>query len=207
MGWYEDHVFPHLLDWATRPLTPQRRDLIASASGRVLELGVGTGANLPWYGQQATEVHGIEPGAALLKHARQQADTCPDPSRFHFYQCGAEDMPFPDEHFDTVIACLVMCTIPDPQAAAREIYRVLKPGGQVLVLEHVRHQRPLMASMQSVLQPVWKPLACGCHLNRDTARVLSDAGLDTSGLSHWQHDKLPAFAGLMLSGGASRPAR
>ena len=136
MGWYEDRIFPHLLDWATRPLTPQRRELIASAHGRVLELGVGTGANLPWYSEQASEIHGIEPAGALLELARQQADKCEQPSRFHFHQCGAESLPFPDQHFDCVIACLVMCTIPDADAAAAEIYRILKPGGQLLVLEH-----------------------------------------------------------------------
>lgn len=204
MGWYEDHVFPHLLDWATRPLTPQREELIASAAGRVLELGVGTGANLPWYGDQAEEVHGIEPAAALLDIARQSASECRQPERFHFHQCGAESLPFPDQHFDTVIACLVMCTIPDADGAAREIHRVLKPGGQLLVLEHVRHQKRFPASVQSVLQPVWKPMACGCHLNRDTRRTLARAGLDTSGLECWQHPALPTFAGFMLSGTACR---
>ena len=204
MGWYEDRIFPHLLDWATRPLTPQRRELIASAHGRVLELGVGTGANLPWYSEQASEIHGIEPAGALLELARQQADKCEQPSRFHFHQCGAESLPFPDQHFDCVIACLVMCTIPDADAAAAEIYRILKPGGQLLVLEHVRHQQPVAASLQSVLQPVWKPLACGCHLNRDTAQTLTRAGLDVSGLRHWQHPSLPRLAGFMLSGTATR---
>ena len=205
MGWYEDHVFPHLLDWATRPLSPQRQELIASAGGRVLELGVGTGANLPWYGDQASEIHGIEPAAALVELTRQQAQKLPRSQRFHFHQCGAEAMPFPDDHFDTVIACLVMCTIPDPQAAAKEVHRVLKPGGQILVLEHVRHQKRLWASVQNVLQPAWKPLACGCHLNRNTGKVLAEAGFDTSGLRRWQHPDLPSFAGFMLSGTALRP--
>ena len=204
MGWYEDRVFPHLLDWATRPLTPQRQELIGSAQGRVLELGVGTGANLAWYGEDATEIHGIEPGEPLLDIARQQASQCAHPDRFHFHQCGAEALPFPDKHFDTVIACLVMCTIPDAESAAREIHRVLKPDGKLLVLEHVRHARSVPASLQSLIQPVWKPLACGCHLNRDTGRTLAHAGLDVSGLSYWQHPALPKFAGFMLSGSATR---
>lgn len=205
MGWYENRVFPHLLDWATRPLTPQRRELVGQARGRVLELGVGTGANLAWYGDQATEVHGIEPAESLLHLASQQARRCHHPERFHFHACGAEALPFPDQHFDTVVACLVFCTIPDAAAAAREVRRVLKPGGEVLVLEHVRHHRTGLASVQTALQPVWKPLACGCHLNRDTATLFANAGLDISALRHWQHPKLPRFAGFLLSGAARAP--
>lgn len=203
MGWYEDHVFPHLLDWATRPLHRDRQQLLARASGRVLELGVGTGANLPMYTDAATEIHGIEPCEALLDRARSTALTCSNPARFQFAACGAEDMPYPDDHFDCAIACLVFCTIPDPEAAAREVRRVLRPGGRLLVLEHIRHERPGWARAQGLVQPAWKPLACGCHLNRETGTLLADAGFDTSGLERWQHPKLPTLAGFMLSGDAT----
>ncbi|MDF1820770.1 MAG: class I SAM-dependent methyltransferase [Alcanivoracaceae bacterium] len=202
MGWYEDRVFPHLLDWATRPLNRQRRELLASAHGTVLELGVGTGANFPFYSEQAEAIHGIEPCGALLEHARESAYDSPNPARFDLRQAGAEALPYDDDTFDCVVACLVFCTIPEPDMAAREVRRVLKPGGELLVLEHVQHERPWPERLQRWLEPVWKPLACGCHLHRDTGALFRQAGFDTSGLETWQHPDLPAFAGFLLSGRA-----
>ena len=202
MGWYEDRVFPHLLDWATRPLHHQRRELLASAHGTVLELGVGTGANFPYYSSKATAVHGIEPCEALLEHARESARQSPSPERFQLRVAGAEALPYDDNTFDCVIACLVFCTIPEPEKAAREVLRVLKPGGELLVLEHVQHEKPWPERIQRVLEPVWRPLACGCHLHRDTGALFARAGFNTDDLKTWQHPKLPAFAGFLLSGRA-----
>jgi len=204
-SWYEDRVFPRLLDWATRPLAPDRAALVGSASGRVLELGVGNGANFPYYSDHATEIHGIEPASALLDEARSVADSHSNPDRFHLTQAGAEDLPYPDNHFDSVIACLVFCTIPDAEAAARETLRVLKPGGVLLVLEHVAHEKPVWRRSQKLIEPLWTPMACGCHLSRDTLSLFSESGFDTSNLSRWQHPKLPKLAGFMLSGTAIKP--
>ncbi|MFN3713294.1 MAG: class I SAM-dependent methyltransferase [Alcanivoracaceae bacterium] len=204
-SWYEDRVFPRLLDWATRPLARDRQALIAAASGRVLELGVGSGANFPYYTDAAVEVHGIEPGDALLEEARANAGRCPSPQRFHLRKGGAEALPYPDDSFDTVVACLVFCTIPDADAAARETLRVLRPGGRLLVLEHVAHEDAFWRRGQRLIEPVWTPLACGCRLSRHTARLFADAGFDISGLNHWQHPKVPKLAGFMLSGEAHKP--
>lgn len=205
MGWYEDRIFPHLLDWATKPLQRQRQEIIASAEGRVLELGVGTGANLAFYGESASEVHGIEPAAALLDIARERAARLSDPARFRFEVAGAEALPYPDQHFDTVIACLVFCTIPDTTSAARELWRVMKPGGRLLLLEHVASQKPAIHRTQRLLNPAWRKLACGCQLTRDTASLLSDAGFNMGDVSHWRHPKVPAFAAELISGVAIRP--
>lgn len=149
-SWYEDRVFPRLLDWATRPLARDRAALIGSATGRVLELGVGNGANF-YYSEQASEIHGIEPANALLNEARAVANSVSGPDRFHLIQAGAENLPYPDNHFDTVIACLVFCTIPDAETAAKETLRVLKPGGTLMVLEHVAHEKPVWRRGQSRL--------------------------------------------------------
>jgi ubiquinone/menaquinone biosynthesis C-methylase UbiE len=206
LSWYEDHIFPKVLDWATRPLNRDRQQLISQAQGKVLEIGVGNGANFPFYQPSATEVHGIEPGEALLTEARKAAYACQHPEKFHLINAGAEKLPWPDHHFDTVVACLVFCTIPDYQAAAKEVFRVLKPGGSLLVLEHVAHARPGWRRTQKIIEPLWTPLACGCHLSRDSKTLFSSAGFDVSGLNHWQHPKIPTFAGYMLSGKALRPA-
>ncbi|MDX1804841.1 MAG: methyltransferase domain-containing protein [Alcanivorax sp.] len=205
MGLYEDQLFPVLLDWATRPLYRDRQQLIAQASGRVLELGVGNGANLAFYGPQATEIHGIEPAAALLTRARQSADQCPSPQRFQLLAGDAQCLPYPDQSFDTVIACLVFCTIPDPQRAAAEAFRVLKPGGQLLTLEHVRSKRRWVQRVQHTLDPAWKHLACGCHLTRDTADIFARAGFVSDNSQHRRHPKLPAFAAELLNGRLLRP--
>lgn len=204
-AWYEDKVFPRLLDRATRPLGRDRKELLARASGRVLEIGVGNGANFPFYTDSATEIHGIEPARALLAEARASAATQPNPQRFHLLETGAEAMPYPDNHFDVVVACLVFCTIPDAAGAAREVLRVLKPGGQLLVLEHVAHQQPLWRRGQKMIEPLWTPMACGCHLSRDTYGLFKEAGFDVSGLNQWQHPKIPRLAGFMLSGTALKP--
>ncbi|AJD47668.1 hypothetical protein S7S_06260 [Isoalcanivorax pacificus W11-5] len=205
MGWYEDHIFPPLLDWATRPLERTRRELLAQASGRVLELGVGTGANFPSYTAAATEIHGIEPTPALLRLARDRAASLPDPQRFTLVKAGAEALPYPDDHFDSVVACLVFCTIPDTEAAAAEIARVLRPGGTVLVLEHVASHRHGLRRLQRGINPVWRRLACGCELTRDTAALLHRHGFDLNDTRHWRHPALPGLMAEVLYGRATLP--
>ncbi|MBZ2189879.1 class I SAM-dependent methyltransferase [Alcanivorax sp. JB21] len=203
MSWYADTLFPPLLDWATRPLDRDRDALLASARGTVLELGVGTGANFSRYRDHASDIHGIEPGAAMLARARAHALSLPRPTRFHLVEAGAEALPYEDCSFDTVVACLVFCTIPDREAAAREIARVLKPDGQLLVLEHVESERKSTRLIQHGLNPVWRHLACGCQLTRDTGTLLQQSGFDTRGLQRRRHPKLPGFAGELLQGVAT----
>ncbi|MCG8393902.1 MAG: methyltransferase domain-containing protein [Pseudomonadales bacterium] len=205
MSLYEDRVFPILLDWATRPVYRDRERLLAQATGRVLELGVGTGTNFPLYTDAATEIHGIEPGESLLALARESASQCSRPQRFHLQTGDAQALPYPDQHFDTVVACLVFCTIPDPHRAAAEAFRVLKPGGQLLALEHVLSERRWVQRLQKGMNPAWKHLACGCQLTRDTASVFRQAGFRLNKAAHRRHPKLPAFAGELLDGVLLRP--
>lgn len=204
MGWYENHVFPPLLDWATRPLQRTRTELLAGARGRVLELGVGTGANFGSYTRAATEIHGIEPTPAMLARAQRKAASLPEPQRFTLVEAGAEALPYPDAHFDTVIACLVFCTIPDAEAAAAEAARVLRPDGQLLVLEHVASHRPFMNRLQRGINPMWRKLACGCELTRDTAALLRRHGFNLDNTRHWQHPALPGLMAQVLYGRAMR---
>ena len=138
----------------------------------------------------------------MLARAQAHALTLPRPTRFHLVEAGAEALPYADSHFDTVVACLVFCTIPDREAAAREIARVLKPTGQLLVLEHVESERKSTRLIQHGLNPVWRHLACGCQLTCDTASLLRQAGFDTRGLQRRRHPKLPGFAGELLQGTA-----
>lgn len=204
MSFYEDHVFPLFLDIATRPFRPDRERLIAQARGRVLEIGAGNGANLPCYTPAATDVVLLEPSRAMLAEAEQRSQTLHDPGRFSFVVGGAEALPFPDQSFDTVIACLVFCTIPDVENSAREAFRVLKPGGQFLFFEHVAHPRENVRRWQERINPLWKKLACGCHLNRDTATTFRAAGFQFMEFEAFEHPKVPALAGAIIRGSASR---
>ncbi|ERP92963.1 hypothetical protein Q670_07900 [Alcanivorax sp. P2S70] len=205
MSVYEDKVFPVLLDWATRPLYRNRQHLIRQARGKVLELGVGTGANFPLYSDLASEIHGIEPAEALLELAADTARQCNQPERFHLRVAGAEQLPYDDNSFDSVIACLVFCTIPDPDTAAREAFRVLKPGGTLLTLEHVRNEKRWVQRLQGAMNPAWKHLACGCQLTRDTSATLRQAGFRLHQATHHQHPKLPPFAAQLLEGAMLKP--
>lgn len=204
MSFYEDHVFPVFLNIATRPFKRDRAELLKQARGRVLEIGIGTGANLPFYTAAATEVVGLEPSQAMLDEARQVAAGLRGHTQFEFVVGGAEALPFPDASFDTVIACLVFCTIPDVEASAREAFRVLKPGGQFLFFEHVAHTRPGVRRWQERLNPVWKKLACGCNLNRDTTATFRDAGFRFTRLDAFEHPKVPPLAGAIIRGSATR---
>ncbi|MFZ5698514.1 MAG: class I SAM-dependent methyltransferase [Pseudomonadota bacterium] len=204
MSFYEDHVFPVFLNIATRPFRSDRERLIGQAAGRVLEIGIGTGANLPFYTSAATEVVGLEPSRAMLADAERVATGLGGKTRFQFVVGGAEALPFPDQSFDTVIACLVFCTIPDTPSSAREAFRVLKPGGQFLFFEHVAHPDAGVRRWQDRLNPIWKKLACGCHLNRDTAATFRDAGFQFVDFEAFEHPKVPALAGAIIRGRAKR---
>lgn len=191
MSFYEDRVFPRLLAWASTILDDDRELLLAAASGRVLELGVGTGANLRFYPSGVTEVVGLDPHPAVLDRAREVAGRMERerelPFGIRIHRADAQRMPYDDASFDTVVSFLTLCTIPDPAAAVRETWRVLRPGGTLLVLEHVA--APIGSGLrrwQRIADPVWSRLAGGCHLDRDTRHVLATAGFDVGVLERYR---------------------
>jgi ubiquinone/menaquinone biosynthesis C-methylase UbiE len=200
MSLYADYVFPVVLDIATKPLTPQRQQIIAKAQGRVLEIGIGTGANLPFYTSQAQEIIGIEPELAMLKKAEFMVKKAPANTVVKLAVGDAHQLEFPDNSFDTVIMCLVLCTIPNPLQALKEAYRVLKPDGQLLFLEHVRAPSAWVASCQNAINPIWKYLACGCQLNRDTEATMVQAGFSFSQIQRFEHPKLISVGGSIIQG-------
>lgn len=147
----------------------QRVRTAGEAIGRVLELGVGTGLNLPYYAG-VEEVVGVDPDPHMLKRARRRAPQAPCPVRL--VQASGEALPFGDGEFDTVVFGLCLCTIPVPAAAVREARRVLKPDGRLVFLEHIASDRPWLARLQNWVTPAWKRVTGGCHPNRRSLETI-----------------------------------
>jgi SAM-dependent methyltransferase len=153
-------------------LAARRRALVQQASGRVLEIGAGTGLNLRHYADDA-ELVLSEPDAAMADRLRRRVAGRRRPATVVL--APAEALPFADGEFDTVVSTLVLCTVPDQAAALREIRRVLRPGGRLLFMEHIRSESPRWARWQDRLNPPWRAFAEGCNCNRATLDVI-DAG-------------------------------
>jgi len=195
VSFYSERIFPNLLNLTTSFFEKDRRTLFRNARGRVLELGVGTGVSLVHYPAAVTELVAIDPDHGMLTRAGervQELERRPGGIQFmvRLHRADAEALPYADDSFDTIVAALTMCTIPDPARAAAEMRRVLRPSGRLLVLEHVRaHDGGALAWWQDRLDPLWTRLAGGCHLNRDTASTLDRAGFDTDPLHRYHDDR------------------
>jgi ubiquinone/menaquinone biosynthesis C-methylase UbiE len=151
-------------------LGERRHELLAQANGRVLEIGAGTGVNLEHYGAGVTELVLTEPEEPMAKRLEARAAAAGRPAQV--VRAPAEQLPFPDDSFDTAVCTLVLCTVRDPQRALAEIDRVLKPGGQLLFLEHVRADDPKVAKWQDRIAPFWRPVGHGCNCNRPTPKFI-----------------------------------
>ena len=163
-----------LLDLAMRPLAPQRRKLLPRAQGLVLEIGVGTGLNLPLYGPEVERVIAIDPDGAMRARAEPRAAAAPRPVEVR--DGDALALPLPAASVDCVVATWVLCTVPDPRRALTEIRRVLRPGGRYLFAEHVRSTTRAVAALQRFVTPCWRCAAGGCELDRDTIGAIHAAG-------------------------------
>ena len=184
-------------------LREMRAGLLGEASGRTLELGAGTGLNLPHYGEAVTDLTVTEPDPFMARRLRARVDAeAPPGMTVEIVEAPAEKLPFPDASFDTVVSTLVLCSVEDPDAASREIARVLRPDGRLLYLEHVRSEDPKSARWQDRLERPWGWFGAGCHPNRPTAETLVRAGFATEGLEHDKLPKAPPIVRPLIRGGA-----
>jgi ubiquinone/menaquinone biosynthesis C-methylase UbiE len=175
MRFYHAWILPRLLHTAMRQemFAPFRQRVAARAEGRVLEIGIGSGLNFPFYSDRVTSVVGLEPSRPLLEMARRARHHVP---RVRLIEGSAERIPLQDRSVDTVVSTWTLCSIPDVAQALREMRRVLVPSGRLLFAEHGRTSDARVNWWQDRLTPIWRRVAGGCHLNRDMRQLVEDAG-------------------------------
>ncbi len=202
MGFYNDFVLPRLCDLAmrNRRLLPYRARVVGAAEGRVLEIGMGSGLNLPFYGASAREIMALEPAPRLIGMARRVAG---EGVPVTFIEASAQAIPLDDKSVDTVVTTWTLCTIPNAVAALAEVRRVLKPNGRLLFVEHGLAPDQGVRWWQDRLTPAWKRIAGGCHLNRPIQSMIVSAGfrMDRLEMGYMPGPKPLAF---MYEGSASR---
>lgn len=184
-----------------------RRRLLAGLSGQVIEVGAGNGLNFPHYPSTVTDVLAVEPEPTLRGLAEQAARSAPVPIRVR--AGAAERLPADDELFDAAVVCLTLCSVADQSAALAELYRVVRPGGQLRFFEHVRADSPGMRAVQRLLDAtVWPALVGGCHTGRDTGAAISRAGFTITEMHRLRFPDIavPSPASAHILGTAIRPA-
>lgn len=195
---YQQHIFPHLLNQVmqTPALMDLRRELLLGVSNEVLEIGFGTGLNLPFY-QLVDKLYALEPNADIFKLAETRIQQAAFP--VEHIQASAENLPFAANSLQHVVSTWTLCSIPDLEQSLKEIYRVLQPGGTLHVVEHVLNRQNLnIQRLQHLLTPIQKKVADGCHLNRDIENSLLETGFEIESLNYIDAAGLPKIGQHML---------
>lgn len=182
MGFYEKYLLPKILNAVMKApeLTSIRAQLIPEATGKVLEVGIGSGLNLPFY-ESNVKVTGIDPSMELQVYAREVATR--SGVEVDFLSLSGEDIPCEDNYFDSVVITWTLCSIPNPAKALEEIRRVLKPSGKMIFAEHGLSPDAGVAKWQSRINPVWNVIGGGCNLNRKIDELIGQAGFSFDALA------------------------
>ena len=195
---YQQYIFPHLLNQVmqTASLMDKRRELLLAVSGEALEIGFGTGLNLPFY-QEVDQVYALEPNRDVYQLAQKRVFDAP----FHVQhiQASAEKLPFADHSVENIVSTWTMCSIANLDKAIQEIYRVLKPQGTLHLIEHVQyHDNNTLKKLQDLLTPIQKVIADGCHLNRNIELELLNANFKFSEKYYFDAEDLPKIGRRMF---------
>jgi len=177
MGLYAKYIWPLLIDVGMRnkDTSRLRAAWIPHARGDVLEIGIGSGLNLPYYSPDVQRVYGVDPSLELQRMARKRAAAGRLPVEF-LAQSAEQPLPLPNASIDTVVVTWTLCSIPDVSPALQQMHRVLKPSGRLIFLEHGRATDPRVVAWQDRLTPLWKRFTGGCHLNRKVDELIAAAG-------------------------------
>jgi len=188
--------------WTERAgMAERRRRLVSEARGSVLELGAGTGLNLAHYPKGLDRLALAEPEPNMAERLRRRAARLG--RQVEIVRAPGEMLPFDDDSFDTVVSTLVLCTVSDPGRTLAEVRRVLRPGGSLLFLEHVRSEDPGLARRQDRLHGIWKSFGDGCNCNRETLATIEAAGFDVAGAERAEWRRVPSIVRPLVSGSAS----
>jgi SAM-dependent methyltransferase len=205
MGFYDRHILPRFINCAcaTKPIMKQREKVVPRATGTVLEIGIGTGLNLSYYDAgRVQRVIGLDPSEASWELAGERAAHLD--FEVEFIGLPGEKIPLADASVDTVLVTFALCTIPDPIAALHGMARVLRTGGSLLFCEHGRAPDSSVCKWQDRINPIWRRIAGGCHLNRDIPQLLAAGGFVLSDMETGYLPGTPKFAGYNFWGSARR---
>lgn len=203
MSFYEDRILPHIIDRACSmgQVMKLRSQVVPHARGRVHEVGMGSAINMEFYNPDNVEmVYGLEPSDGMRRKA--QPNLSRSPIKVEWLDLPGEQIPLDDHSIDTVLLTFTLCTIPDWHAALKQMWRVLKPGGELLFLEHGESPHDATRKWQHRITPGWKKIAGGCHLNRDIADLIRHSGFDIVELENLYIPKAPKIAGYIYKGRA-----
>ena len=205
MGFYDKYILPKFLNCAcgTKPINYQREKIVPLAKGIVLDIGIGSGLNIPFYNKSNIDrLYGLDPSEKLLKIAKPLAKK--NELEIEFLQCGAESIPLSDQSIDTVLITYTMCTIPDIKLSNSEIMRVLKPEGKLLFCEHGLAPDKNIVKWQRRINPIWNKIAGGCNLNRDIPKLITSSGFKILNMEEMYLPSTPKFAGYNYWGVAKK---
>ncbi|MDA7696975.1 class I SAM-dependent methyltransferase [Gammaproteobacteria bacterium] len=196
MGLYDKYILPKFLNCAcgSKPINYQRQKVVPLAKGKVLDIGIGSGLNIPFYNSDKIDkVIGIDPSHELIDLAKELAND--SKASIELVIGNAESIPYPDNFFDTVLVTYTMCTIPNVAIANKEMWRVLKDDGRLIFCEHGLAPDKKISKWQNRIDPFWGKIAGGCHLNRDIQKLITDAGFSFESLDKMYIPSTPKFAG------------
>lgn len=196
MGLYNKYILPKVLNCAcgSKPINYQRNKIVPLAEGVVLDIGIGSGLNIPFYNKSKIKyLYGLDPSKELIEIAKLLADK--NLLKIEFLECGAENIPLLDNSIDTVLITYTMCTIPDVTLSISEIRRVLKNNGKLLFCEHGLAPDPNIVKWQKRINPIWNKIAGGCNLNRNIPELITSSGFKISNMEEMYLPNTPKFAG------------
>jgi len=196
LGLYDKYILPKFLNCAcgSKPINYQRQKVVPLAKGKVLDIGIGSGLNIPFYNSDKIDkVIGIDPSHELIELAKELAND--SKASIELVIGSAESIPYPDNFFDTVLVTYTMCTISNVAIANKEMWRVLKDDGRLIFCEHGLAPDKKISKWQNRIDPVWGKIAGGCHLNRDIQQLITDAGFSFESLDKMYIPSTPKFAG------------